>query len=271
MKALIDADILLHEVGYAAEVGWNSVTEGREEIPPFDYVERLLHMKLANILGISGATSYELYHTEGRTFRYDIAKTKPYKANRKDQRPWHFKNLLVYIRDVLGSTHHPGLEADDVLAIEHTRHAELGEETVLVSRDKDLRQVPGMFYSYELGKQPSFGPTLITREGSLNLSEEGKLTGTGNMFFYSQMLTGDTVDNIPGCKGIGPVKAYNILTDEERDDPLLDRVLETYDNVYGEKKGLGMLMEQGQLLWLVRRIGYDGEPIYWYPGLENEV
>lgn len=270
MKALIDADILLHEIGYAAEVGWRSVTEGREEIPPFDYVERLLNARIANILGMCEATSYQLYHTEGRTFRYDIAKTKPYKGNRKDQRPWHFKNLLVYIRDVLGSKHQPGLEADDVLAIEHTRMKEYGEESILVSRDKDLRQVPGMFYSYELGKQPSFGPTLITKEGYLELSEEGKLTGTGNLFFYAQLLTGDSVDNIPGCKGIGPVKAYDILTDEDRDDPLLDRVLECYDKTYGKDKGMKMLMEQGQLLWLVRRIGYDGKPIYWYPGLEDE-
>lgn len=269
MKALIDADILLHEVGYAAEVGWRGVTEGREEIPPFTYVETLLLSKIANITGMTDATDYALYHTEGRTFRYDIAKTKPYKANRKDQRPWHFKNLLVYIRDVLGSTHVPGLEADDALAIEHTRMRECGEESVLVSRDKDLRQVEGRFYSYELGKQPSFGPTNITKEGSLTLSEDGKLTGTGNLFFYSQLLTGDAVDNIPGCKGVGPVKAYNILTDEEREEPLLDRVLKEYDRVYGDK-GEDIMIEQGQLLWLVRRTNEAGEPVLWYPGLEEE-
>lgn len=31
------------------------------------------------------------------------------------------------------------------------------------------------------------------------------------MKFWTQMLTGDTTDNIPGCKGIGPKKAEKIL------------------------------------------------------------
>src|SRR5699024_1694780 len=102
------------------------------------------------------------------------------------------------------------------------------------------------------------------------LSEDRKkLSGTGNMFFYAQMLTGDSVDNIPGCKGIGPAKAYDILTDEERDENLRERVLKEYERVYGEDKGWDIFNEQGQLLWLVRKIKYDGEPEYWYPGLED--
>ena len=101
------------------------------------------------------------------------------------------------------------LEADDQMAIDHIAS---DGNTILVSRDKDLRQVPGMFYSWELGRQPSFGPEEITKEGRLWLStDHKKLYGTGLAFFYAQVLMGDTVDNIPGCKNIGPVAAYNML------------------------------------------------------------
>src|SRR5574341_246509 len=100
MKALIDGDILRYEIGYAAETGWKAIT-GREEIPPFDYVEDLLSQRIASILAVTTADEYELYITEGKTFRYDIAKTRVYKGQRPDKKPWHFNNLTAYISGLL--------------------------------------------------------------------------------------------------------------------------------------------------------------------------
>ena len=34
------------------------------------------------------------------------------------------------------------------------------------------------------------------------------------MWFYTQVLTGDSTDNYPGCPGIGPKKAADILNKE---------------------------------------------------------
>jgi DNA polymerase-1 len=71
-------------------------------------------------------------------------------------------------------------------------------------------------------------------------------------------LTGDTVDNIPGCPGVGPVKAYNILKD------LHPAVM--FDAVRQEYYDRGMtdeyLLEQGQLLWMTREF-VDNEPVRW--------
>jgi len=65
--------------------------------------------------------------------------------------------------------------------------------------------------------------------------------------FYIQILTGDRVDNIPGLKGIGPVKAKKILKDCQTEQDLFDAVLEKYDN------DIETLTERARLLWIRRK------------------
>ena len=258
MKPLIDADILRYEVGFGAETGWQ--TEG--ELPPWPYVEEMLHYRIDKICADVGATEPPvLYITEGRTFRFDIAKRKPYKGTRKEHKPWHFNNLTVYFKDILKCEVVKDIEADDAMAIRHMGP----EETIVCSRDKDLKQLPGPFYSWELGRQPSFGPTVITKEGSLHLSDNKKLTGTGLPFFYAQVLMGDASDNIPGLPGWGPVKTYEYLIDESL-SALCGLVQYVYDEHYGadwEEE----LLEQGQLCWMTRRLHPNGSPVLYEIGM----
>ncbi len=259
MIPLLDADILRYEVGFGAETGWQ--TEG--ELPPWSYVEEMLHYRIDRICSDVSATEPPvLYITEGRTFRFDIAKRKPYKGTRKDHKPWHFNNLTVYMKDVLGCEVVTGIEADDQMVIDH-----LGdEETIICSRDKDLRQCPGPFYSWELGKQPSYGPLVITKEGTIELSEDKKkIVGNGLAFFYAQLLWGDTADNIPGLPGCGPVATYDILHEGEGG---LYEVGFAYEEHYGadwEEE----LLEQGRLCWMTRRLNEDGSPVLWKIGMED--
>lgn len=280
LQPLIDGDIIRYEVGFAAETGWKTVKEDPEAIPPFDYVAEMLSERL-RIIGAECQTDKSplIFMTEGKTFRYDLAKRKPYKGTRLEKKPWHFDNLTVYLRDVLGAQVVTGIEADDALTIEH-----LSSEgrTILCSRDKDLRQVPGWFYSWELGHQPSFGPVEITKTGSLTLTEkekvkadgkkvvDKKLTGTGLAFFYAQVLMGDPTDNIPGLPGCGPVQTYDVVSVQGTDhDPcraMLERVAAAYQDHYGndwEEE----LLEQGRLCWMTRRLHPDGNPVLWEIGM----
>src|SRR3546814_6469533 len=101
---LVDSYIVRYELGYAAETGWRGIIDPDKKleeppIPPFDYVAEMLHQRLTTIQADcqTDATPI-LYMTEGRTFRYDIAKRKPYKAQRVEKKPWHFNNLTVYLR-----------------------------------------------------------------------------------------------------------------------------------------------------------------------------
>ena len=250
LTPLIDGDILRYEIGRGAEQGWRAIVNEEDALPPFNYVEGMLLSRIEAIQYQVGTHKDPiLYLTEGRTFRYDIAVRRKYKEHRKTEKPFHFHNLTVYMRDVLGAKIVTGIEADDQLAIDHLSS---GETTILCSRDKDLKQVPGWFYSWELGAQPSFGPEKITQDGYLNLSpNRKKVTGTGLAFFYSQMLTGDITDNIPGIQGIGPVAAYNLLVDKTREEQFAT-VCEAYKATYGDTWETEMT-EQGQLCWLLRR------------------
>ncbi len=257
MKPLIDADILRYEIGFGAETGWQTP----DEIPPWPYVEEMLHARIAKIcFDVSATEEPVLYITEGRTFRFDLAKRKPYKGTRKEHKPWHFNNLTVYLKDVLNCEVVTGVEADDAMAIRHMGP----EETIICSRDKDLKQLPGPYYSWELGRQPSFGPEVITKEGSLVLSEDKKsLSGTGLPFFYAQVLIGDKSDNIPGLPGCGPVAAWEALL--YNDDKLMT-VMSMYEDHYGadwEEE----LLEQGRLCWMSRRLHEDGSPVLWEIGM----
>ena len=209
-----------------------------------------------------------MFFSGPENFRFDIAKKKPYKGNRGDKKPWHFKNITEYMLATMPVwTNTVPMEADDMMAI---RQVSSTEPTIICSRDKDLRQVPGKFYSWELGNQPSFGPIDISKKGSVIL-HNNQIKGTGFAFFASQVLTGDPVDNIPGLPKWGPVKTYNamaplMLDTEAEPQALTDMLIEKYTEVYGNSWE-EELLEQGQLLWICRRFDQFGMPERWKIGL----
>lgn len=271
MKALIDADILRYECGWASAASYKYASETDDQAP-YDWADNILNQRIDTILKQTGSDDYVLYLTEGRTFRYDIAVTAPYKGSRKSSKPWHYKNLTAVM-----TTAHPNkvityIEADDALAIDHMEDV---EDTIICSRDKDLRQVPGNIYSWELGLQPSFGPFFSTDVlGWLKLSADGRsIRGRGYVFFCAQMIMGDSVDNIPGVRGKGAGKAFKllspILTDddiEDKEEAMWQAVETLYEEVYGEEWEI-ILNEMAQLLWIVRRLNEDGSPQLWERGL----
>ena len=275
MQPLIDADIFLYEVGFGVEVGWDE-----PGYPPFDRAATLLDTKVQQICAAVGATAPPILFLTGKgNFRYDIAKRVPYKS-RPANKPFHYKNIKAYIKGMYDYRESKGMEADDLMAIEQVGRdaailaGSLSEDlrSIICSRDKDLRQVPGMFYSWECGNQPSFGPMLVDTLGSLRLSEDGKkLHGTGQSFLHSQCLTGDTVDSIPGLGGrTGPVKAYKILKDCKTVEELHIAVLSSYTNMYGEELGKEHMLEQMRLLNMTREL-INGNPVIWsFPETNNK-
>lgn len=259
MQPLIDSDVLLYEVGFAAEASWQQAG-----FPPFDYVAEMLHNRIGNICAITESTEPPILYMTGATnFRNDIAKRVPYKT-RASNKPWHYKNIKAYMKAVYDVRIQEGLEADDLMAICQTERSKQGGiPTIICTRDKDLRQVPGWHYGWELGNQPSFGPMYVDALGSLRLSScRKKLSGTGQSFFYAQCLTGDRVDSIPGLDGMGAVGAFNILDGCTAIDELYKRVLEAYRGVYGALAEVELL-EQGRLLHMTRELHEDGSPVLW--------
>lgn len=122
-------------------------------------------------------------------FRYKVAKTKPYKGNRKDPKPIHYEAVREYLIKKFNAEVVYGMEADDRIGIEATK-----AESVIVSIDKDLDMIPGWHYNF-------------VKKEMYSISEK-----TAYYNFYKQLLVGDPTDNIPGLKGIGPKKAAKILS-----------------------------------------------------------
>lgn len=203
-----------------------------------------------------------IYLTGKGNFRDEILSEKPYKGNRKPNKPFHYANIRAYAKAVYDCREKDGLEADDLLCIEQqSRIREL--DSIICSRDKDLRIQPGMHYSWEVKGQPRFGPARVSELGELQLKRGGKkLFGTGLRFFYSQCLTGDSTDNIPGIRGYGPVKVYNLLKDCETREELEEVVIREYNHNYPED-GLQRLLERGRCLWMTNQLTEDGEPVLW--------
>jgi 5'-3' exonuclease len=204
MQPLVDADVLVYECGFAAETGW-----GKDKgAPPFEYAAEFLDNRIKYLCSGGGNTSPLLFLTGKTNFRTKIAKRQKYK-DRPSNKPYHYKNLIAYIKGKYDYRITEGLEADDLICIEQTQRP---EETIICTRDKDLRACGGWHYGWELGNQPQFGPERVEGLGRITLSRDRKsIKGVGLLFFYSQLLTGDKVDSIPGCEGIGPVKAYETL------------------------------------------------------------
>jgi 5'-3' exonuclease len=270
MQPLVDADVLLYEVGFAAEAGWQ-----QPGFPSFDYAAELLDNRIANICAMVEATQPPILYLTGKTnFRTEIAKLRQYKE-RPSLKPFHYYNLKAYIKGKYDWRLTEGLEADDLMAIEQCKHRGnplyRGVETIICTRDKDLRAVPGWHYGWELGMQPQYGPTFVTDLGALRLSSNRKsLKGEGLLFFYSQCLTGDSVDTVPGLPKWGPVKAYELLAECPTISSAFHCVLEAYRGLYGALAEEALL-EQGRLLWMTRELDEEGKPVLWQlPKLEME-
>jgi len=177
--ALIDGDILCYRIGFA--------TQEESEDVAITTMATFLEGMLMDDLSVMDWTTY----LTGKTnFRNDVAITAPYKGNRKGEKPVHHGLLREYLMSSWNGVMSEDCEADDEIAIAATSH---GDESIIVSLDKDFDQVQGWHYNF------------VKKDKYYVTHEEGMLN------FYMQFLTGDRIDNIIGVDGIGPVKARKLL------------------------------------------------------------
>ena len=210
--ALIDADVIVYRVAFASEEEEEEICFARAK----DLIFEIVYTEL-------NCDDYKAYITGRGNFREVVATTAPYKGNRKDfQRPKHYDALRAYLQR-LGAELVEGQEADDAIAIK----AQEGPYWI-VSIDKDFDQVPGWHYNF------------VKKEKYYVTEEEGLRN------FYTQILTGDRVDNIIGIKGVGPVKAEKILKDCTTEREYYDACVKAYDG------DIARVTENGVLLWLRR-------------------
>ena len=248
-------------------------------IRSFDFVKEIFDERVRIITEGAGCDTYILFLTADKqstrmenrerkrigeapiilqpNFRDALAIGKAYKGTRKQDKPFHWINLTAYILSKEAVEVANGYEADDSIAMAHIKNP---DTTVICTRDKDLRMVPGSHYGWECGKQPEFGPVEYDSVGNIELvrgASGNKIRGGGFAFFASQLLTGDVVDNIGGLKGIGPVAAYDILQNCTTEREYFNAVVSCYQKLLNTR-WKELLTEQCALLWIVRERNEDG-------------
>lgn len=140
-----------------------------------------------------------------RTFRNDI--DPQYKANRGDP-PEELVPQFDLCRALtekmgLATYSRPGLEADDLLATLCADQRARGREVVLVSGDKDLGQLLGEgVRQYDLARDVEWGAEDLPDRMGVRAEQICDYLG----------LMGDSTDNIPGVRGVGPVAARALLS-----------------------------------------------------------
>lgn len=163
-------------------------------------------------------------------FRYKIATILPYKGNRTSiVKPYHYDNCRQFLVDTYGANVSVGYEADDAIGLEAT------EGTVIASTDKDLDCIPGLHYNW-------------SKEEEYEVSVEDSYRN-----FFSQVLTGDTSDNILGLFGVGPKSScVSKVRKAETVEDMITIVQNEYDRRFGTYSQQ-FLQENAMLLWILQQ------------------
>ena len=201
MEALIDQDLVCFRCAASAENDDLGIAIYRAN-ELFD-----------QILEKTQASSYRAFLTGTNNFRKQIY--PEYKANRTAPKPRHLEDLRKWsIAELNAEVAEEGLEADDMLGIHQS------DDTIICSLDKDLLQIPGQHFSWEINGKGWTRPDTFTEQTELE----------GLRLFYEQCIKGDRSDNIKGIEGMGEKKAKVLLEPAQSEEEMLQIVRSAYGN-----------------------------------------
>lgn len=248
MVLLIDGDYIPWVVSYnCREASYPYELEQEVDRIISSLVQKTNADQVTGYLGLRGFAS----------FRVEVATIRPYKGKRGEKPPY-FEMWGETVTSYLKSRYNfqeaepctwsaVAYETDDMVATHARILREAEQEHVIVSTDKDLKQIPGTHLN----------PTKMEfREIS---PEEAAVS------LWTQALTGDATDNIQGITKCGPVAAQRILASTDgiltmQEDGTVNypsskefpyRVLKAYMDHYGQDNGIRYYTENFRLVRLV--------------------
>ena len=189
MKLLIDADFIVYKSCAAAE---SEVDFGDDVIlvtsnfsDAYGATKREL-TKLENKFG--SLSTLILFFSDSTNFRKKIL--PEYKGHRNRKKPCGYKRVINALRKEYKVIIKPTLEADDTMGIYATKYP----GNIIVSPDKDMRQIPGQLYNFD----ETF--TVTPTEGA--------------KWHLIQSMAGDQTDGYSGVSGIGVKRAEALFKEK---------------------------------------------------------
>lgn len=251
----LDADSLVYRIGGAVDM----LGEGRQ------FCERLIDQTITNIYEETNCNTCNIYLGGEGNYRNKIATLKGYKANRNHKdRPKYYGAIRAHLVREYNAILVAGQEAEDAVGIAAYRYDNFNE-FMIGAIDKDMKMIVGTHFNYVTNKIEF----IDKRQALCN--------------FYTQLVTGDMTDNIPGAYHLllhdgKEQEAHefrysrykkaltglleNATTELEMYSLALSFYTQYYDN---DEKLQERILEIGRLLW-IRREPYE----LWVPPTQRD-
>jgi len=179
-----------------------------------------------------------LFFSDSKNFRKKIY--PEYKGHRNRKKPCGYRRVISELENQYEVIRLPELEADDAMGIYATNHP----GNIIVSPDKDLRQIPGLLYNMD---------------ETITITPEA-----GKQWHYIQTLAGDQTDGYSGVPGIGIKRAVTLF--EEHGYNWKTVVQAFADKGLTEKDAL----LNARLAKILTNKEYDGQVIDWTPSTSSD-
>ena len=240
MKLLIDADYIVYKSCAAAETELDFGNDVILVTSNFSDALSATNRELTKIRDQFGSfTPIILFFSDTVNFRKKILES--YKGHRNRKKPCGYKRVINKLKTEYEVVIMPQLEADDAMGIYATQYP----GNIIVSPDKDMRQIPGMLYNFE--------------ESTLINPEEGA------KWHLIQSAAGDNTDGYAGIPGVGIKRATQLFNEKGWSwKTLVDAFKE---------KGLSeeVALTNARLAKILTTEDYDHEkrePVLWNPSAD---
>ena len=237
-KLLIDADYIVYKSCASAEFdidfGDDVIVVGSSFKEAYGNTIRELNKIQAEFFD----SSLILFFSDSTNFRKSVDPS--YKGHRNRKKPCGYKRVINQLATEYELIRMPTLEADDALGI----YATSNDNCVVVSPDKDMRQIPGTLY---------------------NLSETITITPEeGWEWFLIQTLSGDSTDGYSGAPGFGIKTSQKFFAESGY---TWSSVVQAF-----EKKGLTEddALLNARLAKILTADDYDNGPILFTPTIPGD-
>ena len=243
MKLLIDCDFVVYKCCAAAEAEIDFGDDVIVVTSSFKEAYSCVKRELKRIENKFGSfDEMILFFSDSKNFRKDIQKN--YKGHRQRKKPCGYRRVINKLSEEYSVIKMPTLEADDSMGI----YASKNPGNIIVSPDKDMKQIPGMLWNFE--------------ESTLIKPEDGA------KWHLIQTMAGDNTDGYAGVPGIGVKRAVALF---EEKGYSWKTVVEAF-----KEKGLSedIALENARLARILTNEDYDDEkmePILWSPSANYQI